>query len=455
MKFRYELLLVLVLCACGEEFLDVKRNARQVVPKTIVDYQALLDEPNIMNSQPSVTLGIIGSDEYYLLNGRLSTLRSPYQRNGYIWADNVYEEQEDVFDWNYAYQRILYANIALDVDKITPSAEETSAWNNVKGSALFHRAYNHYLLAQLFCNPYKEETAATDAGIPLRLDYDVSESPGRGTLESTYMQIINDLKAAVNLLPATAAHAFRPCKASACVLLARVYLQMDDYAQAGYYADLGLQTKSELIDFNTLDLEKRHTFQQDYGAGNPEILYYWSTIALSIVSSSRLNVDSNLLKLYAPDDLRLKAYFHVDTDGRTVFKGSYSGDNYYFNGLTTSELWLARAECHIRTGEIELGMGDLNVLLRHRCDTESFVPVSARDQEDALQKVLHERRKELYMRGIRWEDMRRLNKDARFATTLVRQIDGQRYELPPNDPKWVWPLPVTEVEFGGLRQNER
>src|SRR3546814_92404 len=142
-------------------------------------------------------------------------------------------------------------------------------------------------------------------------------------------------------------------------------------------------------------------------------------------------------------------------DGRITFKGSYSGINGFFVGLATDELWLIRAECRIRIGDFEGGISDLNHLLRHRMDNRYFEPVAPNNVENALDRILMERRKELFFRGVRWEDLRRLNKDDRTASTIRRKVGGQLYELPSDDPRWVWPIPDNVVDLSGLQQNPR
>ncbi len=71
-------------------------------------------------------------------------------------------------------------------------------------------------------------------------------------------------------------------------------------------------------------------------------------------------------------------------------------------------------------------------------------------------KILEERRKELPFTGqLRWEDLRRLNKDQRFAKILVRTIAGNEYQLLPNSKRYVFPIPDIEIELSGIPQNER
>lgn len=77
------------------------------------------------------------------------------------------------------------------------------------------------------------------------------------------------------------------------------------------------------------------------------------------------------------------------------------------------------------------------------------------DATEVLRLVLNERRKELAFRGIRWSDLRRLNKDERFAVTLSRTLNGQTYQLSPNDKRYVIPIDEQEIRLSGIEQNER
>jgi hypothetical protein len=70
--------------------------------------------------------------------------------------------------------------------------------------------------------------------------------------------------------------------------------------------------------------------------------------------------------------------------------------------------------------------------------------------------VLNERRKELPNTGqVRWEDLRRLNTDSRFARTLTRVNNGIIYTLLPGDPRYVFPFTAKIIQQEGLQQNER
>lgn len=99
---------------------------------------------------------------------------------------------------------------------------------------------------------------------------------------------------------------------------------------------------------------------------------------------------------------------------------------------------------------------DINLLLEKRYLKGTFEPISIDHPDSLLNKILEERRKELpFTAQLRWDDLRRLNLDERFAKTMKRELGNQVYSLPPNDPRYVFPIPLMDVQLGDLQQNER
>jgi len=130
---------------------------------------------------------------------------------------------------------------------------------------------------------------------------------------------------------------------------------------------------------------------------------------------------------------------------------------YFFVGLTTSETILDAAESNIRLGNIEIGRGYLNHLLKNRIDKKFFVQQLETDPSKLLKDVLDERRKELVRRGIRWSDLRRLNKDSRFKTIIERKVqinnEVRTFVLPPNSKNYVYKIPIEVINMTGMEQN--
>lgn len=84
--------------------------------------------------------------------------------------------------------------------------------------------------------------------------------------------------------------------------------------------------------------------------------------------------------------------------------------------------------------------------------TGTFVPEVANDKDEAIARVLLERRKELLFRGLRWMDVKRLNKD-NANISFSRTIAGETFILPPNDDRWALPLPDDIIKLTGMQQN--
>jgi len=81
--------------------------------------------------------------------------------------------------------------------------------------------------------------------------------------------------------------------------------------------------------------------------------------------------------------------------------------------------------------------------------------VDEQDADRLLRIILEERRKELIFRGLRWPDLKRLNKDSKFQVSLMRDFNGERYMLSPNSLNYGILLPQSAITVGGLIQNKR
>ena len=157
---------------------------------------------------------------------------------------------------------------------------------------------------------------------------------------------------------------------------------------------------------------------------------------------------------YSVNDLRKTDCFVLNS-GFPYFSGTYDLKYYNYSGIATDEVYLIRAECYARTGKASAALKDLNTLLVTRWKTGTYIPYSANTADQALTEILTERRKELLFRGLRWTDLRRLNKDSRFAITLTRSYNGVTYSLPPNDQRYAMPIPDNEITNSGIQQNQR
>jgi tetratricopeptide (TPR) repeat protein len=438
------IVLISIIQFSCKKYLDVRRTANQAVPSSLKDMQAILDNQYGNNSAPSYLEFV--ADNHYLSDANWAA-EGLEDRLSYIWDKDALVRTDN---WSRPYEGILNVNLVLDyLPRIGVNASEQGLYNTLKGTALFYRSYIFYQLAQLFCKPYSS-SSSTDPGIILRMTSAIAVPSVRATVQQTYEQIINDLKASTDLLPNTSLFSTRPTKAAAYAMLARVYLSMRDYSNAATAADQCLSQRSTLLNYNTLTNSTVPEF-----TNNPEMLFL-SSGNHSLFGPGFNHIDSTLYKLYNVDDLRATVFF--GTNNQTHFwLGSYMipGVRYsIFDGLATDEIYLVRAECRARAGDKDNAMADLNTLLHNRWKTGQFTDLVASSPEDALAQILVERRKELLYRGLRWTDLRRLNIEG-ANITLTRKINGNIYQLPPNDLRWVLLIPAQEIIQSGVAQNPR
>lgn len=426
-----------------KKFLDEKQNVALAVPTTIKDLQALLDTYYVLNEvDPSADE--VSAGEFYVTDADFAT-RSATDQRLYTWQnDNVLPSL--VNDWYYGYAIIYRANTVLD--KIDPANLNMETWRNLKGQALFYRAKANLQAINIWAKVYDAKTAGVDVGVPIRANVNFNEKSERATVQQNYEVILADLTEALSLLPDQQIHVLRPSKAAAAGLLARAYLWMGDYEQALKYTDLCLSIKNDLIDFNALTANATYPNT----AFNLEVINASRMNNLPIIALSRAKVIPELYASYEVNDLRKTVYFKDNGNSSYGFKGSYDGSSIYFSGVATDEIYLTRAECLARLGRPADALKDLNALLKKRYKTGTFVDYSFTDKNVVFDLILRERRKELLFRGLRWADIKRLNREG-AGITLSRTVVGKTYTLQANSPRFAIPLPDDLIAVSGLAQN--
>jgi tetratricopeptide (TPR) repeat protein len=440
-----------IFSGCEKDWLGAKATKQQAIPATLKDFQAIVNSEGL-NSDYSTALIEIASDGHYVTEAAWVS-GNAVDMNAYTWSN---ERPYPVFYWaDGPYARVFSMNVVLDgLNRYVPADEERVTWNNIRGQALFHRADAFYRAAVVWTPPYNPATAESDMGIPLRLEADLTIASRRSTVKQTYAQIINDLLESAQLLSPDFKSKTLPYKRSAFALLARVYLEMREYSKAGAYADSCLEIEGSLLDYNNLSTSTN--FIGDVN-NNPEIIFFSHFLATRFTNASCL-IDADLYSLYEENDLRRTIFFKVNADGSVKFKGNYnSSASRLFSGLANDELYLIRAECFARSGEITSAMKDLNDLLRTRWKKNdgitTYVDKVPNDASESLRLILTERRKELLLRGLRWTDLRRLNFEDDFKITLTRTIGGNTFILEPRSFRYAFPLPNEVISMTSMPQN--
>lgn len=441
------LIIILGMASCGK-YLEMKPDDKLSVPGKLDELQGLLDNYPVLNQVNGGT-GEASADNYYLTDADWNALTQEYQQRLYTWEKDFLFPQGSTNEWSVNYRAIYYANSVLKhLGEISDPDESKRAF--IEGQAYFYRGQYHMRTAFLWAPAYIEEEAANLPGIPLKLSDDFNEPTNRASLGETYQQIVSDLMIAANRLPINSGHPARPSKAAAFGLLARTYLSMRKYGEAGAYADSCLRLHNQLMDFNELNPNENFPIKQF----NKEVIHWNRILAPSMLANNRARISNDLLALYDENDLRKVIFFRRDDSGDTFFKGYYEGLAAPFGGVATDEILLIRAECLARNGNLDNALADLNFLLKNRYKSDRFTPYASNRIELVTAKILEERRKELVMRDLRWMDLRRLNLEG-AGITLERNVGNRKYTLLANDLRYTLPIPEDIIAMTGIPQNPR
>jgi hypothetical protein len=325
--------------------------------------------------------------------------------------------------WSSGYSAIYNANIVIDaVDKNTFSDATDAEKAQYKAEALFIRGLSHHTLVRLFALPFSNNPA-TDPGVPLRITRpspDEALTPvARATVGAIYTQVIADLKAAEQILPAT--NNGQATKWAAKALLARVYFDMGDYANAFTYSNdvinnggftLGANVAAPFGNVGAAQANGGLIFQivnvaGDDGSGTIRG-HYWSTVAANVL----MPMSSTIYSAFSATDTRRNTLINAPA-GAKPFSLKIQGSNPVNTSvIRLAEMYLTRAESSVRKGgyvaaNVRADYNNLRVLAGIPADNTSSTDI------DLYAAIQNERRLELAMEGDRFFEMRRLKQQIR------------------------------------------
>ncbi|WP_343675293.1 RagB/SusD family nutrient uptake outer membrane protein [Chitinophaga sp.] len=451
MKSKYISTLLLgglALASSCSKYTDIKTQGSLIAGATdnyryLLNYTSTFEYGEKMVDWAAADVEIADSVQQVTIDGYSSYL---YMKNVYTWKSPIYEVTTDHDgDWDTYYGRIYNCNVIInEVPTSTGGTDSTKA--ELMAEALTHRADAYINLVNEYAKPYNSGTASSDLGVPLVLTPDLNQQLNRATVAAVYSRVEADLKTAVRSLPNASAYNTLPDKAAAYSLLARMYLLMSDYTNAGTYADSALLLQSTLKDLATMT-------SFPYRKSDPEIIFGKIAASYNTYSPNILRLSSEMLSLLGTTDQRYKWFTR---DAATYLGNGYSGRyfcmeqlNYENRNIGTSvpEMMLIKAESLARAGNAGGAMDEVNLLRQKRFAAADYVAMTATDQNDAIVKVVQERKREFMCRLLPWLDQRRLKDDPLFTKTYTRTWRGQTYTLEPSSNRYVFPIATYNINL--------
>ena len=402
---------------------------------------------------------------------------------------------EAVWDNFYAYignANFLISGTQQLLASGTLSSADEATVQEYYGEACFLRALMYFKLTEYFCEAYDKSTAESTFGVPVVTEYAPtavsSKYPHRGTLAATYAQIDKDLAEAEKYVTTEgSANAKYVTKDIVTALRARFSLSAQDYTAAYESASSLIEGKKYALvsDAKTyangwINDNLSETLWQpiivdasDGGSANSYFIHNTSGVAGA--DDPQYLPEDWVLNLYdAAADIRYNAYFEKRTinqrgnNGDLVVLIKFPGNpklntssaSRYVNMpkiFRISEMYLIAAEAAYNNGNASVASDVLNELKSARISGWKNTSYTG----EALQKEIRDERvRELFGEGFRLSDIKRwhigVTRTAGQNPSMLQP--GENYvslSLPADSPKFVWPIPTSEMSANPQMKGEQ
>jgi hypothetical protein len=412
-----------------------------------------------------------------------------YGRNQSVMADmmtdNLVQTPEslvnfiEMTDWAYTPQNgtiaetwlagwsvINNANIIINnIDKFSSAANQTRI-NRIKGQAIAIRALAHFDLMKFFAdNLDRNSTSAAIPYVTLSVleNSPASSKPSRLTVKEVYDAIYADI--------ATVRTAFASIDRPINPATTRYYIDLTGLnaiqARVALYAkDWPTAITASTAVINALPLANRATFPliwRDQSVSEVAFASLFNTgeflsrlagdVFSPPINRSQFEGDNNLFAtINELNDVRFgvsvrRGYATTATPVRAnsrLVVVKYLGKGTALDGVVdwkafrTGEMYLIRAEARANSSQSALALDDLNTLRAARIN--GFV--NGTESGAALTAAIElERRKELFMEGHRWLDLKRTTRTINRGVVVAPTTQST---LATSNRSWVWPIPQGE-----------
>jgi hypothetical protein len=360
--------------------------------------------------------------------------------------------------WVTSYSTIYACNSVIEGLESTTTVDDSTK-SELTAEAEFIRAYANFYLVNLFGDPALVTT----------INYQKTELSPNSNSAAVYALIVSDLKDAISKLAAdySAGKGQRivPNKWAAVGLLARVYLYMGDWSDAGKQAtnvinNTGLYSLSPLSGtsevFSVNSSEAIWQLQQSNATNTYNAVPEGYYIIPGTSTSEPLSIylTTSLLNAFEKGDQRRLTwvdstnyygvtyyypYKYKISNVQATYNGSYTQ---YYMMLRLSEQYLIRAEAEARLNDLANATNDLNAI-RNRAGLPNTTAV---DQSSLLAAIAHENQIEFFAEwGHRWLDLKRTG----LAISVLKPL---KPKLTPDG--LLYPIPFSEITADpNLKQN--
>lgn len=408
----------------------------------------------LMNSPYDRMQAFTYLSQYHMLAGDALADNGKLVNNTGRYVGELTNQNGSHYNYWGLYAAINDCNIILDkIDTLYTIPSQNTAANRVTirtlvAQAYFLRAMAYFDMLRVYGYEPGQIVNNWDKGVVLRdkptFDVSTIDKRPRSTVEEGYEFVERDLLRAIDSLSVAGTtipnQPFRPIRATAHALLARVYLHWGRNADAVTQANLAISTKPAAIRLATA-AEYPGMWNTAITSGRVESLFElrqfpgssgsngdWSTVdgvnnslhslttfGISTSSQFVLAASASLYNAYEPNDVRRSLWTPVNVRGQEFqmcLKWSGSGTGAGSPGfwadnipvIRLPEVYLILAEANFNLDNEPAARTALNTLRANR-GLPAVTAVTT--GTDLFNRILNERRVEFAFEGQRWFDLKR------------------------------------------------
>ncbi|MDQ1164552.1 RagB/SusD family nutrient uptake outer membrane protein [Flavobacterium sp. SORGH_AS_0622] len=452
-KIAYLLALGLTLASCEDYLSDIPKGSKS--PTTLADYEAFLRDEYTNHRVDITGASQLLNDQYVtvasLANNRLFAANYMWDEN----ADRIALKVSDETMYYSSYAGISTFNLIIENALSTTQATEAEQ-RVVWAEAKVLRAMNYFNLVNFYADTYVASSASTKLSVPLITSANINAPSKQVTIQEMYDFILNDVKEALPYLLKVSQTPLHPNLGAGYAFYSRVYLQMNNYTEALKYADLALAENNKLYDwigyYNTnkaiIDVPNSYTATTSpMGFNYVENYNYRHGITNNLSTENSIPVER--AQRFETGDARFISRWKIYTVGaETYYRRTLSGF-FNFGGITTVEVYLIKAECLARAGQISEALNVLNTVRKTRILPASYQDISTTDKTTALNAIFRTKNNELTNTLIPFADARRLNAEGVYKVSYTKTANGTTYTLSSDSHLWTMPFPQGATQNPG------
>lgn len=483
MKRKYNYLLTLIVGAGMLGSCDLDTTPTDYVDEDLI-YNTTTDIESVLNGAYRYMMEASSTYQNQGYSGILRAsdamgsdlaLNTKYGFSGHYTFANMNSRTSTSVSWAWD---LLYSTVNITNHIITKTDAATGSDRDkkiLKGEALALQGMAYLTLATFYQLPGDDMSKPC---VPIYTEPTTAATVGnkKSTLKEVYNQAINDLKAAEGLIPEDydRSSKYRIDLDVVNGLLARAYLYTKDWANAEIYADKALKFNGGYLmneeeyaaGFNSVDNgEWIWGVPQTADQSGPSYNFHYLDVTSSISFYFSFNADPYVRALFNDGDYRKNIInWGLDPNVNTSKLEKTTPPDawmrfakYKFRTnpnvgdvllMRTSEMYLVKAEAQARqSGKVGNAATTLNFLK----NTRGATPVSTSlSQQEMINAVLLERRKELFSEGFSLVDI------IRNEQTVVRKeyVSGALGEkvFNPNDPADMADVKADDPKYKSIKE---